>query len=148
MILNEKIDKLECPFIQVCEQTLVKDQDHLNEEMVKVLEKGGEGLMIKDPESMYERRRSDLLLKIKKFDDAEAKVLSHESGTGKNAFVMGAIHVEDIKTKVHFKIGSGFTDKERRKPPKIGSIVTYKHQGKSKNGIPRFPIYLRDHPGM
>jgi len=25
-----------------------------------------------------------------------------------------------------FKIGSGFTDKERNKPPKIGSRVTYK----------------------
>jgi DNA ligase-1 len=34
------------------------------------------------------------------------------------------------------------------KPPKIGTKVTFKHMGKSKNGIPRFPIFLREHPGL
>jgi ATP-dependent DNA ligase len=34
-------------------------------------------MMIKDPESKYEGRRSDKLLKVKKFDDAEATVVGH-----------------------------------------------------------------------
>jgi DNA ligase-1 len=49
---------------------------------------------------------------------------------------------------IEFKIGSGFNDAQRRKPPKKGSRVTYKYMGKSNSGKPRFPIFLREHPGM
>ena len=34
------------------------------------------------------------------------------------------------------------TDKDRRNPPKIGSIITYKFQELSKSGKPRFPTFL------
>lgn len=34
------------------------------------------------------------------------------------------------------------TDKDRKNPPKIGSIITYKFQELSKSGTPRFPTYL------
>ena len=34
------------------------------------------------------------------------------------------------------------TDKNRRSPPKIGAIITYKFQELSKNGKPRFPTFL------
>ena len=34
-------------------------------------------MMIKDPASSYENRRSEKLLKVKKFDDAEATVIGH-----------------------------------------------------------------------
>ena len=45
--------------------------------MDKVTDKKGEGMMIKDGNSMYEGKRSDKLLKVKKFDDAEATVTGH-----------------------------------------------------------------------
>lgn len=84
----------------------------------------------------YEYRRSSTLLKLKTFYDAEARVVAHHKGSGKNSQVMGAIEVE-MECGVHFKIGSGFTDAQRRKPPKIGSIVVYKFQELSKSGKPR-----------
>ena len=34
------------------------------------------------------------------------------------------------------------SDKDRRNPPKKGSIITYKFQELSKSGKPRFPTYL------
>lgn len=37
----------------------------------------GEGVMIKDPKSQYERRRSYNLLKVKRFEDAEATVVAY-----------------------------------------------------------------------
>ena len=52
------------------------------------------------------------------------------------------------KSGKEFKIGSGFNDAQRKKPPKLGSTVTFKFQGRSKAGIPRFPIFMREHPGM
>lgn len=32
---------------------------------------------------------------------------------------------------------------QRRKPPAIGSVITFKFQELSNNGIPRFPVFLR-----
>ena len=45
--------------------------------MDKVLKLEGEGVMLKDPESFYERKRSSKLLKVKLFDEAEAIVIDH-----------------------------------------------------------------------
>ena len=89
------------------------------------------------------------MLKIKKFDDAEAVVVGHNEGTGWCEGMMGAIRVY-WKGKKHlkFKIGSGFDKHLRMNPPKIGSTVTFKYQGLTDDGIPRFPIFLREHPGM
>jgi DNA ligase-1 len=85
----------------------------------------GEGVMIKDPKSHYEGRRSYSLLKVKRFEDAECKVIGHNRGTGRCADMLGALQVEEADGK-RFKIGSGFNDAQRRKPPKIGSTVTFK----------------------
>ena len=115
--------------------------------MERVLLLNGEGLMLKDPNCKYITKRTDKLVKVKKFDDEEAEVIGHEKGTGRCSNMMGAINVKSKDGKI-FKIGSGFDDAQRRKPPKIGSMVTFKYQGKSKAGIPRFPIFLRIHPGM
>ena len=42
-----------------------------------------------------------------------------------------------------FLIGSGFTQKQRENPPKIGEIITYKYLSKNVNGIPKSAIFLR-----
>lgn len=112
-----------------------------------VLAQKGEGMMIKDPNSQYERKRSGALLKVKKFDDAEATIIGIEKGTGRLKHVMGAIKVKTDKG-IEFKIGSGFDDAERERPPKVGQRVTYKYQGLTNAGKPRFPTFLRLHPGI
>ena len=103
--------------------------------------------MLKDPKCEYINKRTNRLLKVKKFEDAEAEVIAHIRGEGRCWNMLGALQVKDKKGNI-FKVGSGFNDKQRRKPPKIGSTITFKHQGVSKAGIPRFPIFLRVHPGM
>ena len=137
---NEKIVKLH-------KQEICKDQAHLDKEMDEVLAKQGEGLMIKNPDSMYESKRSCNLLKVKKFLDTEATVLKHLNGTGRCSAMCGAILCK-LDNGIEFKIGSGFDDKQRRNPPKLGSRVTFKYQGLSNSGKPRFPIFMREHPGM
>ena len=112
-----------------------------------ILGSKGEGVMLKNPKSKYEHKRSQNLLKVKKFEDAEAKVIGHQKGTGRCTGMLGALEMRE-KDGTEFKIGSGFNDAQRRSPPKIGSIVTFKFQGRSKAGVPRFPIFMRIHPGM
>ena len=81
--------------------------------------------MIKDPKSIYESARSSKLLKVKIFEDTEATVYGHESGTGRCSSMLGALLVVGDNGK-KFKVGSGFTDRIRRNPPKKGSRITYK----------------------
>ena len=77
--------------------------------MDSVLSEKGEGVMLKDPNSQYECKRSKKLLKVKRFEDAEATVIGHLQGTGRLENTLGAIRVRE-KDGTEFKIGSGFTD--------------------------------------
>lgn len=93
--------------------------------MDKICGGKGEGVMLKDPKSQYEGTRSYSLLKVKRFEDAEATVIGHHRGSGRCDTMCGAIQVRE-KDGTEFKIGSGFRDAERRNPPKKGSVVTFK----------------------
>ncbi len=86
-------------------------------------------------------------MKVKTFEDAEATVIGHKSGTGRCSSMLGALFMR-ADNGIEFKIGSGFNDKQRKNPPKIGARVTYKFMGLSNAGKPRFPIFMREHPGM
>ena len=70
-------------------------------------------------------------------------MISHEIGKGKNAGRLGALVCVDKVSKKMFKIGTGFTNRERDAPPAIGSLVTYKYQNLTNDGLPRFPVYMR-----
>jgi len=102
----------------------------------------GEGLMLHHQAAHYRAGRNPKLMKLKKYQDDEAIVIKHFSGKGKYTDQLGALLVED-KNGLRFKIGSGFTDKERKHPPPIGAIITFKYVGKTLRGVPRFASYLR-----
>ncbi|XP_041376559.1 uncharacterized protein LOC121389029 [Gigantopelta aegis] len=139
--LKDYSDKHKPKFAHLCEQTKCTGKAQLDAELKKMIKLGGEGLMIRQPKSKYERTRSRTLLKIKKFYDAEARVIGHEKGKGKNQFCTGALRCK-MANGMEFKVGSGLTDANRRKPPKIGSIITYKFQEYTNGGHPRFPTFL------
>ena len=44
-----------------------------------------------------------------------------------------------------FRIGSGFKDKDRKNPPPIGTQITYRYRGFTKNGKPKFATFLRQY---
>ena len=123
-------------------QYLCKGAAHLIAERDRVVALGGEGLMLRKPESEYETRRSPTLLKVKPQDDAEATVIAHNPGKGKYAGKLGSLRVK-MADGVEFSIGTGFTDAQRESPPPIGTVITYRFRGLTKNGLPRFPSYLR-----
>ena len=92
--------------------------------------------------ALYETGRSDVLLKLKPYLDAEAKVIAHLPGKGKYAGKMGSLLVE-LPDGVQFKLGTGFSDAERAHPPAIVSTVRFIYQHKTKTGKPRFARFLR-----
>jgi len=113
----------------------------------QVLIKGGEGLMLRQPGSKYEHCRSSTLLKVKFFHDEEAKVTGHLPGSGRCANMMGKLTCV-LPNGVTFKVGTGFTDAQRKNPPKVGSVITFKYQELSVHGNPRFPAFVRARPEM
>jgi DNA ligase-1 len=108
----------------------------------RIVKLGGEGLMLRKPESDYEVGRSPTLLKVKPHDDAEATVTAHLPGKGKHAGKLGSLRVRTADGR-DFSIGNGFTDAQRESPPPIGAIVTYRFRGRTSKGTPRFPTFLR-----
>jgi DNA ligase-1 len=141
-LLSHIVGPPKCMHSVKLEQTPCKGLLHLREELAKVEAKGGEGLMLRQPGSLYEPKRSRTLLKVKTFLDAEATVISYEPGKGKHTGRMGAVNVRTPDGR-EFSVGTGFDDKERENPPPIGCTLQYSYQELSKYGIPRFPVFLR-----
>jgi DNA ligase-1 len=108
----------------------------------KTVREGGEGLMLHRGASLYRGERNADLLKVKPFDDAEARVLGHIGGKGKHAGRLGALLVETPEGR-RFKLGGGFSDAQREDPPAIGTWVTYRYNGTNPGGLPRFARFLR-----
>ncbi|WP_428775785.1 DNA ligase [Vibrio sp.] len=106
-------------------------------------QQNGEGIMLRKVDSVYRTGRSDDLLKLKKFQDAEATVIGYRPGKGKYVGKMGALLVR-MSNGVEFAIGSGFTDQQRGLPPELGSVVTFRYSGSTHNGVPRFARFIRE----
>lgn len=123
-------------------QFRVADADQLDARFDAVVAAGGEGLMLHHRDARYVVGRSEGLLKYKPFDDAEARVVGHTPGQGKYTGMLGALIVER-PDGVRFQLGGGFTDAQRADPPPLGSHVTYRYNGLTTKGLPRFARFLR-----
>jgi DNA ligase 1 len=140
--LKELIARTRSDYLFAIEQERLRDARQLRATLEAVERAGGEGLILHRGDALYVAARTDDLLKYKSFDDAEAKVVAHVPGNGKYDGMMGALLVERADG-VRFKIGSGFTDDERRQPPKVGSWITYAYNGSTNSGLPKFARFLR-----
>ena len=126
----------------VIPQRLVLDHAHLQQELNRIEKFGGEGLIVRMPDAPYVGGRSSEIFKVKNYQDAEATVVAHLPGKGKNAGKLGSLLVA-LADGTQFKLGSGFTAAERQTPPQIGAVVTFKYYGNYKSGIPKFPVFMR-----
>jgi DNA ligase-1 len=113
---------------------------HLKEELARIEALGGEGVMLRQPQSAYAVGRSATLLKVKSFKDDEAVIIAHQPGTGRHKGRMGALLVR-LPSGVEFSVGTGFSDKERDTPPPVGATIVFRYQELSDGGVPRFPSY-------
>ena len=169
---REIADDLDTPYVKVLPQRLIHDQEELDEFEAECLDDGYEGVMIRSLYGPYKCGRSTThegyLLKVKRFEDAEARVdgieeemannneattdalgrtkrSSHQANkTGKGT--MGALKVTGINGQfkgAQFNIGTGFTAAQRREAWEPGTIVTYKFFPHGSDERPRHPVFLR-----
>lgn len=129
------------PGLDVLPFVVCKGIDHLRRALEEVESQRGEGVMLRQPGSLYERKRSGTLLKVKSFLDADGVVVGHLPGEGKHKGRLGALEVE-ADDGVRFSVGTGFSDEQRESPPKIGARITYRFQELTNAGVPRFPVFV------
>lgn len=154
------------PTVTVCTPTSLLEFEE------KCLDEGYEGVCLRAPNGPYKFGRSTVregyLLKLKRFVDAEAKVLAIEEqmqntneattdelGRTKRSSAkagkvgkdtMGKFKVQDCATGVEFYVGTGFSDELRaeiwaNKKKYIGKILTYKSQPFGVKDAPRLPVF-------
>jgi DNA ligase-1 len=128
--------------LMAVDQAELADRAALRSRLDSVVRGGGEGLVLHRADAPWAAGRSTAVLKLKPLQDAEAQVLACEAGRGRLTGVMGALRVRNT-SGIEFRLGSGFTDAERRDPPAVGSWVTYTHRGHTPSGVPRFASYWR-----
>lgn len=127
--------------------------------LVREVNLGGEGLILRNPWSFWTPKRTRNLLKVKPFVDDDARIVDFVWGEGKHEGRMGAMIVE-WRDKT-FELGTGFTDEERELVggDKIGTgivspdwrslifirgaCVTFRFTSLTDDGIPREARYYR-----
>ena len=153
--LGEPFSTMDCPLI-MADQIVVKDMEQFKSHYEDIVKKGGEGVMIKDPSSKYEDKRSNFLLKVKPNFDAEAIIMDYSPGKKKYEGMLGGFvckplinhdtfHSIDNDEKHEFTI-SGMDDEIRanyKVSHPIGTIISYEHSGLTDSGKPRFARYIR-----
>jgi DNA ligase 1 len=128
--------------LQAVEQYAVASPAALQAQLKSVTSAGGEGLMLHLASAPVTTGRSDVLLKLKTVQDAEATVVGHVAGKGKYAGMLGALQVKTADGQ-RFKLGTGLSDAARQNPPAVGSVVTYTYRDTTPSGKPRFASFLR-----
>ena len=126
----------------VIAQRPVADRAELQAELRRIEALGGEGLIVRDPAAPYAGGRRPDILKVKSALDGEALVVGHLPGNGRLAGMLGALQVE-LADGTRFKVGTGFSDAERRHPPPLGATITFRYYGHYPSGIPKFPVFVR-----
>ena len=151
-MVMERIENL--AYNKVLEQDLVTSWDMFESKMNLAVQSGWEGLMLRKDEK-YKGKRSNDILKVKKFYDEEYVVVDLENSP--NRVIVDGLEVEEmmlknviIEHKGHrVQVGSGFTIDERRNffqnPDKIlGKTITvqYFEETTNQNGTHslRFPV--------
>jgi len=136
-------------FARALSQIRCEGHEHLAERLAAVLRERGEGLMLRRAGSPYDRRKSPHLLKVKVFESAEARVVGYVPGEGKHEGRVGSLRVTAVGSGKNlpaegtpFKVGTGLSDDQRERPPKLGALVTYSFQELTMEGVPRFPAFV------
>jgi len=122
-----------------------------NRDMVNA---GYEGIMIKDPDGLWEGKRSTAWLKQKPFIEVSLAVVAVEEGTGRNAGRLGALICtgEDDGKTISVNVGSGLTDSQRKEfwadtGSLIGQVVEVRADAVTQNQDGsyslRFPRFQR-----
>lgn len=125
---------------------ITKNKDEIFKEFNNFLNKGYEGIVLKDGLSLYSFKRSKYWCKLVPEKTVDLKVICAEKGTGKYANKLGYLLCEDDNGN-KIRVGSGFTDEEREEFLKnCPKCIEVSYREKTEAGMLRFPVFKRIRP--
>jgi DNA ligase-1 len=134
--------------IKVMEHKEVSNQTDIDKAYSIFVNKGYEGVMLKDPQAGYIFGRTKSWLKLKPEADMDAMIDGFEEGTGRNEGRLGALEVI-LASGERARVGSGFSDEQREglwkvRKSLIGKTAEFRVQ-KDATAVAsiRFPRFLR-----
>lgn len=146
------LSALDLPFFcTLLPQTRLDSVEQLEEYEAQVIAGGYEGVMLRKIDAPYKQGRSTFnegyLLKLKRFEDAEAEVIGAEELVrehhGEHTGMLGALQCR--YNDVLFNIGTGFTDLQRKSfwmaRHKLPKHCTFKYQKHGTKDAPRSPVF-------
>lgn len=144
--LRETVRDVGVKQLQFVPQTPCQSKEQLYKLLDIVAGQGAEGLMLRQPRSLYDYKRSSTLLKVKKYIYDEATVVAYQESeieTAGKAHLIGSMGALICDSKFgRIKIGTGFSENVRLNPPKIGAVITYKYLKLTAKGVPYAPVFV------
>lgn len=137
------LQTLKPAYARILEHEQCTSLEHLRNELARIEGLGGEGMMLRKPQSRYERgpfvefAQSENV--PRRGSEGRRTSTRHREAQGR----LGALSVE-LPDGKRFSVGTGFSDYERENPPPVGAIITFRYQELSDGGIPRFPAFVRE----
>lgn len=127
----------------------VNSFDEIYEMSNKIITDGGEGVIVKNKDFIWQGKRTNNQLKVKAECDCELKIIDLQEGTGKYKNMLGSFLCESDDKLLSVSVGTGFTDDMRKEyfdKENIGKIISVKYNEviKDKNSeiyslfLPRF----------
>lgn len=108
--LEKLFDSRNFSNIKIAQKWEAKTKDELMPIYQQIVANGGEGVIMKDPEHLYECKRSKSWIKFKEVQDCDLFITGWYPGEGKREGFIGGFILTDSSKSVHVKVGAGFTD--------------------------------------
>ncbi|MHB8123794.1 MAG: ATP-dependent DNA ligase [Desulfuromonadaceae bacterium] len=121
--------------VSIVETQMVNSEEEAVAHFRTMLDRGLEGTIVKDKDSIWEGKRRKDHIKLKGIISCDVLVVGVEEGTGKNKGKIGALVYESADGLVKGNVGTGLSDKDREKDPSeyIGKIIEIGYNERIKN---------------
>lgn len=172
--LEMRVQGLNLPYLKIVPMTLLDSLEDLQAFEADCIEQGFEGVILRDPQGLHKSGRATVkvgaYMRIKRFSDAEAEVLSiveamqnnneaktnelgrTERSTHQENMVpkgmVGSLICRDLTSGETITVGAGDMDHAERKyyfdnqSEIVGQIIKYKSFRHGVKNLPRFPTFI------
>jgi len=118
--------------VKLARQWVVDSMEETHPIYAMIISMGGEGVILKPENHVYECKRSKNWVKLKQIQDCDLEIIGWYPGEGKREGFIGGFICTDASKTLEVKIGSGFTDKDLQELSKdpdshIGKIAAIQY---------------------
>lgn len=151
--LFERLDKI-LPNVQLIPNIIVRNKAEAIAYFKKIVSAGGEGIVIKDLDALYEFKRSNAMIKLKEFYPADLRIIDCIEGKlgTKNEGSLGAILVGD-DDMISGKLMGGWDDEEgldiwlrHKRGEMVGKIVECIYKEITADNSLRHAVFVTERP--